>query len=109
MSCGTVTKARSAPALGYRRRRACPPRVPGCTILAMTIETVIVLPEDLKAALDRRAASPAERDGLVAAALRAYFAGPRPGEDAADLGIINAHADELNAQAQAALSCQVPL
>jgi metal-responsive CopG/Arc/MetJ family transcriptional regulator len=75
----------------------------------MTIETFVVLPEDLKAALDRRASSPAERDDLVAAALRAYFAWPRLGEDAADLGIINAHADELNAEAEDARSYQVPL
>ena len=33
----------------------------------------------------------------------------RPGEDAPDLAIINAHADELNAEAEDALSYQVPL
>ncbi len=65
----------------------------------MNIEAVVALPEDLKAALDRRAASPSERDELVAAALRAYFAWPRPGEDSVDLAVINAHADELNAAA----------
>lgn len=75
----------------------------------MNVETVVTLPEDLKAALDRRAASASERDELVAAALRAYFAWPRPGEDSADLAVINAHADELNAEAEDARSYQVPL
>ena len=75
----------------------------------MNIETLVALPEDLKAKLDRRAPSPPERNELVAAALRAYFAWPRPGEDASDLAIINAHAAELNAEAQDALSYQIPL
>ena len=75
----------------------------------MKTETIVALPDDLKAALDRRAASSAERDELVAAALRAYFAWPRPGEDSPDLAIINAHADELNTEAEGALSYQVPL
>src|SRR5437763_10031573 len=66
----------------------------------MTIETIVALPDDLKLALDRRAPSPPERDELIAAALRAYFAWPRPGEDASDLALINAHADELNAEAE---------
>ena len=70
----------------------------------MNIETLVALPEDLKAALDRRAPSRPDRDKLVAAALRAYFAWPRPGEDASDLTIINTHAEELNAEAQDALS-----
>ena len=75
----------------------------------MNIETLVALPEDIKAALDRRAPSPPERSELVAAALRAYFAWPRPGEDASDLMIINAHAGALNAEAEDALSYQVPL
>ena len=75
----------------------------------MSVETVVALPEDLQAALDRRAPSPPERDELVAAALRAYFAGPRAGEDASDLAVINAHAEELNAEAEDARSYQVPL
>jgi hypothetical protein len=75
----------------------------------MNIETLVALPEDLKAALDRRAHSPSERDELVAAALRAYFAWPHAGEDASDLTVINAHAEELNTEAQYALSYQVPL
>lgn len=75
----------------------------------MNIETVVNLPEDVKAALDRHAVSPAERDELVVAALRAYFAWPRPGEEAADLAVINAHANELNAEAADALTYQVLL
>lgn len=55
------------------------------------------------------AADQVERRERVAAALRAYFAWPRPGEDASDLTVINAHAEELNAEAQDALSYQVPL
>lgn len=40
----------------------------------MNIETLVALPEDLKAALDRRASSPPERSELLAAALRSHFA-----------------------------------
>ena len=76
---------------------------------SMNVDTVVALPEDLKTALDRRAPSPPERDKLIVAALRAYFAWPRPDEDASDLAVINAHADELNAEAEDALSYQVPL
>ena len=75
----------------------------------MITETLVALPDDLKAALDRRAPSPPERNELIAAALRAYFAWPRPGEDAADLAVINANAAELNAEAEDALSYQIPL
>jgi len=75
----------------------------------MSTDTVVALPDDLKAVLDRRAPSPPERDELIAAALRAYFSWPRPGEDASDLAVINANAAELNAEAEDALSYQVPL
>ena len=75
----------------------------------MSTDTVVALPDDLKAVLDRRAPNPPERDELIAAALRAYFAWPRPGEDASDLAVINAHAAELNAEGEDALSYQVPL
>ncbi len=73
------------------------------------VDTVVALPEDLRATLDRRASCVAERDAIVAAALRAYLAWPRLDEDAADLAIINAHALELNAEAIDALSYQIPL
>ena len=73
----------------------------------MSVETTVCLPEDLKEALDRRAPAPADRDALVTAALRAYFAWPKPGEDASDLAVINARAAELNEEAEDALSYQV--
>ncbi len=75
----------------------------------MSAETVVTLPDDVRAILDQRAPNPPERSELVAAALRAYFAWPRPGEDAGDLAVINAHAEELNAEAEDALAYQVPL
>ena len=75
----------------------------------MAAETIVALPDDLKSVLDRRAPTAPERDELIAAALRAYFAWPRPGEDASDPAVINRHADELNAEAEDALSYQVPL
>lgn len=73
------------------------------------VETVVALPEDLKAALDRRAPAGPARDELVAAALRAYLSRPGTGEDAADLEIINTHAGPLNTEAEDALSYQIPL
>ena len=79
------------------------------SIIAAMVETLVTLPGDLKAALDRRAPNPLQRDEFFAAALRAYLAWPRPGEDAADLVIINAHVAELNAEAEDALSYQVLL
>jgi hypothetical protein len=75
----------------------------------MSTDTTVTLPADIKAALDRRAPSAAARDDLIVAALRAYLAWPLPGQDAADLLVINAHADELNAEAEDALTYQVPL
>lgn len=71
--------------------------------------TLLALPEDVTEALDRRAPNPADRDLLVAEAIRAYLAWPRVGEDASDLAIINSNAAELNAEAEDALSYQGPL
>lgn len=73
----------------------------------MNIKTTVALPEDLKQDLDRRAPEPGERSALVTAALRAYFAWPKPGEDSGDLRVINARAGELNEEAEDALSYQV--
>ncbi len=75
----------------------------------MSAQTTIILPDDLKAVLDHRAPNPPERDEIIAAALRAYFAWPRRGEDASDLESINAHAEALNAEAEDALGYQIPL
>ncbi len=73
----------------------------------MKIETKVALSEDLASALDRRSPDPQVRSEIVEAALRAYFAQPRQGEDAADLDIINAHAAELNEEAEDVLAYQV--
>lgn len=75
----------------------------------MSIETVIILPNDIKEALDRLAPNPVQRDAIVAAALRAYLAWPRPGEDASDLAVIDAHADELNLEAENARRYASPI
>lgn len=73
----------------------------------MAFANVVTLPDDLAVALERRAPDQPSRDELVATAVRAYLAWPRPGEDAGDLAIINANAAELNAEAEDALSYQV--
>ena len=73
----------------------------------MKVETTVVLSEDLVSALDRRTGDAQDRSALVEAALRAYLAQPRRGEDAGDLEIINAHAAELNEEAADVLEYQV--
>jgi metal-responsive CopG/Arc/MetJ family transcriptional regulator len=73
----------------------------------MKIETTVVLSEDVLAALDGRTRSVQDRSAIVEAALRAYLAQPRRGEDAGDLEIINSHAAELNEEAADVLEYQV--
>ncbi len=73
----------------------------------MKIETKAALSEDPAAALNRRSLDPQVRSEIVEAALRADFAQPRQGEDAGDLDIINAHAVELNEEAEDVLAHQV--
>jgi metal-responsive CopG/Arc/MetJ family transcriptional regulator len=73
----------------------------------MKVDTTVTLSEDLVAALDRRTRDAQDRSALVEAALRAYLARPRQGEDAADLEIINSHAAELNEEAADVLEYQV--
>jgi predicted RNase H-like HicB family nuclease len=73
--------------------------------LGTMIETQVALPESLKASLDRRAPTENERSELVSAALHAYLV-YEPVDDSADLAIINANAEALNAEAEDALTYQ---
>jgi metal-responsive CopG/Arc/MetJ family transcriptional regulator len=73
----------------------------------MKIDTIVTLSEDLLAALDRCTRDAQDRSAIVEAALRAYLARPRRGEDATDLEIINSHAVELNEEAADVLEYQV--
>ena len=73
----------------------------------MKVDTTVALSEDLVAALDSRTQDAQVRSTIVEAALRAYLARPRKGEDAGDLEIINAHAEELNEEADDVLAYQV--
>jgi metal-responsive CopG/Arc/MetJ family transcriptional regulator len=73
----------------------------------MKIETTVSLSEDLVATLESRTQDVQGRSAIVEAALRAYLAWPRPGEDAGDLEIINSHAAELNEEAADVLEYQV--
>jgi len=71
------------------------------------VQTSVPLSEDLLAALELRSQDTQDRSALVEAALRAYLAQPRRGEDAGDLEIINSHAAELNEEAADVLEYQV--
>jgi metal-responsive CopG/Arc/MetJ family transcriptional regulator len=73
----------------------------------MKVETMVALSEDLLAVLERRAQNPRDLSEIVEAALRAYLARPRRGDDAGDLEIINAHSVELNEEAADVLEYQV--
>jgi metal-responsive CopG/Arc/MetJ family transcriptional regulator len=73
----------------------------------MKVETTVTLSEDVVAALESRTHTPQDRSEIVEAALRAYLASPRQGEDAGDLDIINAHSVELNREAADVLEYQV--
>jgi metal-responsive CopG/Arc/MetJ family transcriptional regulator len=73
----------------------------------MKVETTVALSEDLVAALESRAQDPRDLSNIIEAALRAYLARPRRGDDAGDLEIINAHSAELNEEASDVLEYQV--
>ncbi len=73
----------------------------------MKVQTLVSLSEDLLADLDRRSQDAQDRSAIVEAALRAFLAQPRHGEDAGDLEIINSHAAELNEEAADVLEYQV--
>jgi metal-responsive CopG/Arc/MetJ family transcriptional regulator len=71
------------------------------------IETTVALSEDIVSALDSRSHDLQDRSEIVEAALRAYLAWPRDGEDAGDLEIINSRSAELNEEAADVLEYQV--
>jgi metal-responsive CopG/Arc/MetJ family transcriptional regulator len=73
----------------------------------MKIETTVFLSEELLTALGSRAPDPQDRSELVEAALREYLAQLRKRDPSRDLEIINAHAPELNKEAEDVLSYQV--
>ncbi len=75
----------------------------------MKIEMTIELPEELLEALTRRAPDSRLRSELVEAAVRAYLPRLQKRDATGDLEIINAHAAELNAEAEDVLSYQVIL
>lgn len=73
----------------------------------MKVKTTVALPEDLVAALGSRAQDPRDLSAIIEAALWAYLAQPKRGDDAGDLEIINAHSAELNEEASDVLEYQV--
>lgn len=73
----------------------------------MKVETTVALSEDLVEALESRAQDPRDLSAIIEAALRAYLARPKPGDDAGDLEIINAHSAELNEEASDVFEYQV--
>ncbi|HZF13060.1 MAG TPA: hypothetical protein VFE33_30080 [Thermoanaerobaculia bacterium] len=73
----------------------------------MKIETTLSLSEELLSALSTRAPDPEDRSELVETALRAYLLRLRKRDSSRDLEIINAHAQELNEEAEDVLSYQV--
>lgn len=72
----------------------------------MKVETTVFLSEELLTALGTRAPDPQDRSEIVEAALREYLAQLRRRDPSRDLEIINAHAAELNQEAEDVLSYQ---
>ncbi len=73
----------------------------------MKVETTVTLSEELFDALSSRAPDPESSSTLVEAAVRAYLLQLRRRKSSRDLEIINAHAKELNVEAEDVLSYQV--
>jgi hypothetical protein len=73
----------------------------------MKVETTVFLSEDLVTALGTQAPDPQVRSELVEAALREYLPRLPKRDPSRDLEIINAHAAELNQEAEDVLSYQV--
>jgi hypothetical protein len=79
----------------------------GCILARMKVETTVFLSEEIVAALGARATDPERRSELVEAALREYLPLLQKRDPSRDLEIINAHAAELNKEAEEVLSYQV--
>jgi metal-responsive CopG/Arc/MetJ family transcriptional regulator len=73
----------------------------------MKVETTVTLSEELLAALVDRAPDATLRSDLIEVAVRTYLVRLRKRDSSNDLEIINAHAAELNAEAEDVLSYQV--
>jgi metal-responsive CopG/Arc/MetJ family transcriptional regulator len=73
----------------------------------MKVETTVFLSEELLTALGTQAPNPQDRSELVEAALREYLPQLRKRDPSRDVEIINAHAAELNQEAEDVLSYQV--
>ncbi|SJM90536.1 hypothetical protein [Crenothrix polyspora] len=71
----------------------------------MTIQAYIFLPDEIFNELQRRAPQPENRSGLVAEALRCFFA--THNESSNELEQINLHAEELNQEAADVLTYQM--
>lgn len=77
----------------------------------MRVETTVSLPDDLLSAIDDRIEPFGGRFGFIEAAVRAFIAavGRPKNLDAHDREILDRFADELNEEAEDALSYQVPM
>ena len=75
--------------------------------MTMKVETTVFLSEELLTALGAQAPDPQDRSELVEAALREYLPQVLKRDPSRDLEIINAHAAELNQEAEDVLSYQV--
>jgi metal-responsive CopG/Arc/MetJ family transcriptional regulator len=73
----------------------------------MKIETTILLSEELVEALRAKATDPERRSELVEEALREFLSLLQKRDASRDVEIINAHAAELNEEAEDVLSYQV--
>lgn len=73
----------------------------------MKPQTVLPIHEDLAQALESGWPDPLRGAAFGTDAHRAQLSRPRPGEDQGDLAIINAHTDDLEAEATDVLAYQI--
>ena len=77
---------------------------------SMKVKTSITLSEDLLRAIDRQQAGYNSRSEFIEAAVRSFLVRlARNKTEQRDLGIINRHAEDLNAEAEDVLAYQVSL